>query len=192
VRQSKSATKVRTRRTSHPTKSRIRTITTYCNAGTRTAWTILRPAPKVITQPAPAPVTPARPAPSTFRLTLLHNNDGESKYVVGDSVPNYGGITRFKTVLERLRSQADTYSNFAEQSGAESKGTVTISSGDNYLAGLNLRASFQRSTPAKAPGTTRSRSTRSATTPPRSATTSTTSARIAWRSSSPAPTRPSS
>ena len=148
---SKSATKVRTRRTSHPTKSRIRTITTYCNGGTRTAWTILRPAPKVITQPAPAPVTPARPAPSTFRLTLLHNNDGESKYVVGDSVPNYGGITRFKTVLERLRSQADTYSNFAEQSGAESKGTVTISSGDNYLAGLNLRASFQRYDAGKGP-----------------------------------------
>ena len=144
---SKSAKKIRTRRTSHPTKQRIRTITTYCNGGTRTAFTILRPAPKVITNTVtvPAPVVAsAKPAPSTFRLTLLHNNDGESKYVVGDSIANYGGITRFKTVLDRLRAEADSYTNFAEPAGLESKGTVTISSGDNFLAGLNLRASFQR------------------------------------------------
>ena len=44
-----------------------------------------------------------------FRLTLLHNNDGESKYVVGDSIANYGGVTRFKTVLDRLRAEADAY-----------------------------------------------------------------------------------
>ncbi len=74
-----------------------------------------------------------------FRLTLLHNNDGESKYVVGDSIANYGGITRFKTVLDGLRKDADN----ADAAGAN-KGTVFISSGDNYLAGLNLRASFQR------------------------------------------------
>jgi 5'-nucleotidase len=82
---SRSATTIRTRRTSHPTKSRIRTITTYCNGGTRTAFTILRPAPKVVTQTVPAPTPPpAKPLPSvpqTFRLTLLHNNDGEYKYV---------------------------------------------------------------------------------------------------------------
>ena len=34
---SKSAAKIRARRTSRPTKHRIRTITTYCNGGTRTA-----------------------------------------------------------------------------------------------------------------------------------------------------------
>ena len=49
---------------------------------------------------------PRRPTPRDFRLTLLHNNDGESKYVVGDSIAGYGGITRFKTVLDRLRSEA--------------------------------------------------------------------------------------
>ena len=79
----------------------------------------------------------------SFRLTLLHNNDGESKYIVGDSIANYGGITRFKTVLDRLRAEADAYTN-ADAAGTEDKGTVTISSGDNFLAGLNLRASFQR------------------------------------------------
>ena len=81
------------------------------------------------------PRSPRKP----FRLTLLHNNDGESKYVVGDSIANYGGITRFKTVLDTLRAEAD-----ATNVPGTNKGTVTISSGDNFLAGLNLRASFQR------------------------------------------------
>jgi 5'-nucleotidase len=157
---SKSATKIRARRVSRPTKNRIRVITTYCNGGTRTVFTIKRrvvTVTRTVTVPAPAPaatpITPAAtpsptptatPTPSTFRLTLLHNNDGESKYLVGDSVANYGGITRFKTVLDELRSEAESYSNAAEEAGLETKGTVTVSSGDNYLAGLNLRASFQR------------------------------------------------
>ena len=99
-----------------------------------------------------APLTPPRrdadphghaaggATPREFRLTLLHNNDGESKYVVGDSIANYGGITRFKTVLDRLRTEAAT----DRVPAGVGKGTVTISSGDNFLAGLNLRASFQR------------------------------------------------
>src|SRR6478735_5186059 len=91
---SKSASKIRLRRTSHPTKNRVRTVTTYCNGGTRTVFYIKRTLPAVKT-PVPTPVTPAAPAPApkNFRLTLLHNNDGESKYVVGDSIANYGGIT---------------------------------------------------------------------------------------------------
>jgi 5'-nucleotidase/UDP-sugar diphosphatase len=133
---SHSATKIRSRRTSRPTKQRIRTVTTYCNGGTRTVFIIKRakpvPTPPATPQPAPQPKKP-------FRLTLLHNNDGESKYVVGDSIANYGGITRFKTVLDNLRAEAD-----ATNVPGTNKGTVTISSGDNFLAGLNLRASFQR------------------------------------------------
>ena len=144
---SKSATKIRSRRTSRPTKQRIRTKTTYCNGGTRTVFTIKRAAPRTITVPAPAATPAATPtpvprpaAPKPFRLTLLHNNDGESKYVLGDTTPvTYGGITRFKTVLDELRADADA----ADAAGAN-KGTVTISSGDNFLAGLNLRASFLR------------------------------------------------
>ena len=135
---SKSASKIRLRRTSHPTKNRVRTVTTYCNGGTRTVFYIKRTLPAVKT-PVPTPVTPAAPAPKNFRLTLLHNNDGESKYVVGDSIANYGGITRFKTVLDGLRADAAN-----ADAGGANKGTVFISSGDNFLAGLNLRASFQR------------------------------------------------
>jgi 5'-nucleotidase len=97
---SRSATKVRSRRVSRPTKNRIRVITTYCNGGTRTAFTIKRSVitvTKTVTVPGPTVTVPAAPAPAVkrpFRLTLLHNNDGESKYVVGDSIANYGGITR--------------------------------------------------------------------------------------------------
>ena len=153
---SKSAAKVRSRRVSRPTKNRIRVITTYCDGGTRTAFTIKRSVitvTKTVTVPAATPVAtpvtpastpsptptatpPATPTPREFRLTLLHNNDGESKYVVGDSIANYGGITRFKTVLDRARAEAATD---VVPAGVD-KGTVTISSGDNFLAGLNLRA----------------------------------------------------
>jgi 5'-nucleotidase len=42
-------------------------------------------------------------------------------------------------VLDRLRAEAE-----ATDVPGTNKGTVTISSGDNFLAGLNLRASFQR------------------------------------------------
>ena len=56
---SKSATKVRSRRVSRPTKNRIRTITTYCDGGTRTAFTIKRSVitvTKTVTVPAATPV----------------------------------------------------------------------------------------------------------------------------------------
>jgi 5'-nucleotidase/UDP-sugar diphosphatase len=153
----RSAKKIRKRSTSRPTKNRIRTKTYYCDGGTRTVFTIKRPAAKTVTVPVPVPVPaaplPATPSPSPtpsptptptptptpegpFQLTLLHNNDGESKYLVGDSIPNYGGITRFKTVLDRLRGEAEV--------ADINHGTLTVSSGDNFLAGLNLRASFQR------------------------------------------------
>jgi 5'-nucleotidase len=136
---SRSATKIRKRSTSRPTKNRVRTVTTYCSGATRTQLWIKRTT-KIITVPAAPAPQPAPAAPKGFRLTLLHNNDGESKYVVGDSIAGYGGITRFKTVLDRVRAEA------AAEPVAPNvdKGTLTISSGDNFLAGLNLRASFQR------------------------------------------------
>lgn len=142
---SKSATKIRKRSTSRPTKNRVRTVTTYCSGGTRTVFWIKR-VTKTVTVPGPTVTTPAAPAPvptatpRKFRLTLLHNNDGESKYGVGDSIVNYGGVTRFKTVLDRLRGEAEGVPTAAD----EDKGTVVVTSGDNFLAGLNLRASFQR------------------------------------------------
>ena len=125
-------------------------MTLYCDGGTRTVFYLKRPAAKTVTVPVAVPARPLPTVPTPtptptptpepegpFLLTLLHNNDGESKYLVGDSIANYGGITRFKTVLDRLRSEADAIADI-------NHGTVTVSSGDNFLAGLNLRASFQR------------------------------------------------
>lgn len=89
------------------------------------------------------PVGPKKP----LRLTLLHNNDAESKLLTGDSVANYGGVGRFKTVLDGLRAQADAYSDSQISSGTKRKGTVLVSSGDNFLAGLNLSASFTKGVP---------------------------------------------
>ena len=104
---------------SRPTKNRVRTVTTYCDGGTRT---VVHDQARIdddqdghaghrCTGHRPRPSRRARaraaPAKRAFRLTLLHNNDGESKYGVGDSIANYGGVTRFKTVLDRLRAEAD-------------------------------------------------------------------------------------
>ena len=154
---SKSATKIRKRSTSRPTKNRVRTVTYYCSGGTRTQLWIKKldedghgPGPVVTVPATPLPRrrrrrTPRRArAPKGFRLTLLHNNDGESKYGVGDSINGYGGVTRFKTVLDRLRGEADSYNTADLRAGKLDKGTVTISSGDNFLAGLNFKASLQR------------------------------------------------
>jgi 5'-nucleotidase len=63
-----------------------------------------------------------------FQLTLLHNNDGESKLATGDSTPGYGGAARFATVVERLRAEAEA-SKLAAR-----RGTLLVSSGDNFLA----------------------------------------------------------
>jgi 5'-nucleotidase/UDP-sugar diphosphatase len=78
-----------------------------------------------------------------FQLTLLHNNDAESKLLTGDSVTGYGGAARFSTVLERVRRDAAR----REWGEPKRKGTVFISSGDNFLAGLNLSASFEKGVP---------------------------------------------
>ena len=47
-------------------------------------------------------------------------------------------------MLDRLRGEADSYNTADLRAGKLDKGTVTISSGDNFLAGLNFKASLQR------------------------------------------------
>lgn len=78
---------------------------------------------------------------SEFLLTLLHNNDGESKLATGDSVAGYGGAARFATVVERLRAQAEG------KKLPKDRGTLLVSSGDNFLAGLALLTGFQSGPP---------------------------------------------
>ena len=94
-----------------------------------------------------APAVSAATPNASFRLTLLHNNDAESKLVTGNSLANYGGVARFKTVVSRLRAEADAYSDNQIANGLKRKGTILVSSGDNFLAGTNLAASFAKGVP---------------------------------------------
>jgi 5'-nucleotidase / UDP-sugar diphosphatase len=88
-----------------------------------------------------------------FELTLLHNNDAESRLLTGNSTANYGGSARFATVVDRLRAAAEPDRRRRRGGDDEDRGkrvksgTVMISSGDNFLAGLNLNASFAKGVP---------------------------------------------
>jgi 5'-nucleotidase / UDP-sugar diphosphatase len=83
-----------------------------------------------------------------FRLTLLHNNDGESKLATGSSVAGYGGAARFATVVDRLRAEADRKPRGREnRDKPKHKGTLLVSSGDNFLAGLALLYGFENGPP---------------------------------------------
>jgi 5'-nucleotidase len=82
-----------------------------------------------------------------YRLTLLHNNDGESKLATGSSVAGYGGAARFATVVQRLRTEADGYTTLATRIGLKRKGTLLVSSGDNFLASLAVLTGFESGPP---------------------------------------------
>ena len=83
-----------------------------------------------------AAVCAAATAQADFTLTLLHNNDGESKLLplMIDGQP-YAGADRFVSVVERERAAA-----------AASDGILTLSSGDNFLAGAEFTASLRSGT----------------------------------------------
>lgn len=61
-----------------------------------------------------------------FSLTILHNNDGESD-LLGNG-DGFGGIDQFVQTVNDLRD------------GAMTDGVVTLSSGDNFLAGVETLA----------------------------------------------------
>ena len=65
-----------------------------------------------------------------FTLTVLHNNDGESKLLENrDSA--FPGVARFAALMKQLQSQADG-------------GVITLTSGDNFLASQELGVSLAR------------------------------------------------
>ena len=61
---SRSATKIRKRSTSRPTKNRVRTVTLYCDGGTRTVFYLKRPAAKTVTVPVAVPAAPLPTVPT--------------------------------------------------------------------------------------------------------------------------------
>ncbi len=70
-----------------------------------------------------------------FKLTILHNNDGESKLINAGTgaLQDFGGVARFKTLLDSLRAQSD----------AAGIPSILLSSGDNFLAGPEFYVSQQ-------------------------------------------------
>ena len=72
-------------------------------------------------------------ANAAIQLTVLHNNDGESQLLFAPGQEDFGGAARFKTLMDNLRSDADA-------SGA----VMTLSSGDNFLAGPEFQVSLDQ------------------------------------------------
>lgn len=70
---------------------------------------------------------------NNFTLTLLHHSDAESALIAAPGQPNFGGVARFKSKVDQLRSAA-------------TNPVLTLSNGDMFLAGPQLDA--VRSNPA--------------------------------------------
>ncbi|MBK5222796.1 MAG: 5'-nucleotidase C-terminal domain-containing protein [Acidimicrobiia bacterium] len=79
-----------------------------------------------------------------FTLTILHNNDGESDLLGDEADPGAGSISRYGALVRRLQWEA--------RGGwlwpwATKSGVVTISAGDNFLAGAEWQASLDKGVP---------------------------------------------
>ena len=82
--------------------------------------------PVVVGLALTAPVKP------DVTISILHNNDGESKLLPGTDFP---GIARFVTTLTDLQANAGT------------DGVITLTSGDNFLASKEFNASLDNGAP---------------------------------------------
>ncbi|HEY94528.1 MAG TPA: bifunctional metallophosphatase/5'-nucleotidase, partial [Dehalococcoidia bacterium] len=70
-----------------------------------------------------------------YTLTILHNNDGESKlFYLDDDLKNYGGIAQFGGIVEWEK-------NYIESNNSGNNDVIMVSSGDNFLAGVEFYAS---------------------------------------------------
>ena len=68
-------------------------------------------------------------------LSILHNNDGESQLInAGSGIEDFGGVARFKTLIDNMRSSATS----------NGRAHLTLSSGDNFLAGPEFSAGLNR------------------------------------------------
>ena len=93
------------------------------------------PSPIPTAEAAPAATPWSTPTPAAFRLTILHNNDGESQLInAGRGLEDFGGVARFAAQVAKLRQEAI-------DSGS---GVLVLSAGDNYRAGPEFSASLAR------------------------------------------------
>jgi 5'-nucleotidase len=82
---------------------------------------------------------PAEAQSLGYRVTILHHNDAESRvFNLGSgAAANYGGMGRFKTLLDQTRSYY----------AGQGHGVLAISAGDSFLAGANFQASLDSGAP---------------------------------------------
>ncbi len=80
-----------------------------------------------------------------YTLTILHNNDGESRLTGAPGNPDFGGVARFATLVGQLRKDATT--GKPKQGQSARRGAVLLSSGDNFLAGPEWQASLDKGVP---------------------------------------------
>jgi 5'-nucleotidase len=73
-----------------------------------------------------------------FTLTILHNNDAESRVLPQGEDGEIAGVARFGSVLKRARQQA-IRGNGKDRN--DKRGVIFVSSGDNFLAGPTFSAS---------------------------------------------------
>ncbi len=82
----------------------------------------------------------ARVVSGPVRLSLLHNNDAESKLInAGHGLEDFGGVARFASVVQRERADVE-----ADPSPHV---WLMVSSGDNFLAGPEFNASLEKGAP---------------------------------------------
>ncbi|MDH3683619.1 MAG: 5'-nucleotidase C-terminal domain-containing protein [Acidimicrobiia bacterium] len=79
-----------------------------------------------------------------FWLTILHNNDGESEVIPaevldenGEVIGTEGGVAYFASVLREARRDA----NIRPRGDRTKRGSILVSSGDNFLASPSFSAS---------------------------------------------------
>jgi len=102
----------------------------------------------VLMFPAIGPAQAASKAQDVrFWLTVLHNNEGESDLVnLGAGLEDFGGVARFKTVVDNLMSKATKGPRPDDQRGGK-RGVIMLSSGDNISAGPVFNVSQDRGVP---------------------------------------------
>lgn len=95
-----------------------------------------------------AQAAPPKPLPNVhFWLTVLHNNDGESKLInLGTGLEDFGGAARFKTLVDTLKHEATEWNPPHKPFGPR-RGVLMLSSGDNFLAGPEFNASLEKGIP---------------------------------------------
>jgi 5'-nucleotidase len=83
-----------------------------------------------------------------FWLTVLHNNDGESQLIdAGSGLEDFGGVARFATQLKKQRLKAVHGRREGLMRRGGKRGLVTLTSGDNFLAGPEFNASLEKGAP---------------------------------------------